>query len=76
MPTLKTLLGSDVMNFNITFLKILQKAELLHYTSRLFHSIITAGKKNNFEKVCFCLQERDLTFLDPSCSIKGAIFWN
>ena len=64
------------MNFGITLLKALQEAELRILTSNFFHSIITAGKKEFFQKVCFCLEKRDLTFLNTSCTIGGVIFWN
>ena len=45
------------MNFSITFLKTLQKAELLHSTSRFFHSVITAGKKEFMKKFAFILKK-------------------
>ena len=56
------------MKFSITFFKKIQEVELLHSTSKLLHSIITAGKKKNFEEVCFWkkdfLQYKECYFLE------------
>ena len=59
------------MNFRITVLKALQEAELRILTSILFHSIVTAEKKRIFEKNCFCLEKKDLTFFNTSRTIGG-----
>ena len=45
------------MNFSITLLKTLQEAELRILTSILFHSIVTAGKKEFFKKLVFVLKK-------------------
>ena len=45
--TVKSLHGSGLMTFGITFLKILQEVELLTLHIKVFLSIITAGKKES-----------------------------
>ena len=45
------------MNFDITLLTTLQKAELRILTSILVHSIITAGKKEFLKKFNFILKK-------------------
>ena len=37
--------------------------------SRLFHSVITGGNKESFEKIMSDLKTRDLVALRNSCSI-------
>ena len=62
LSTLNTWLGSGLVNFSITLLKKLQEAELRILTSRLFHSSITAGKKEFLKKFVFVLRKRILLF--------------
>ena len=54
------LLGSGLMNFSIRFLNIWHEEELRKLISRLFHSVITAGKKELLKKSVFASV---LTFL-------------
>ena len=49
---LKTLLDFVLIKFNKYFLKISKKAELQISRSRLFHSLITVGKKEVLKKLC------------------------
>ena len=48
---------SGLINFNIRLLNIWHKAKLRILISRLFHSAITAGKKDFFEKLAFTLKK-------------------
>ena len=62
------------MSFSVTFLKILQEAELLHSTSRLFFSIITPGKKIFLKKFVFALEKKGFDLFKYFYSIRGTIF--
>ena len=52
---LKTLQG--LINFIVTLLKTLQDVKLRILTSILFHSIMTAGKKEFLKKFVFVLKK-------------------
>ena len=51
------LFGSGLINFSIRFLNIWHEEELQILISRLFHSVITAGKKHFFKKLVFTLKK-------------------
>ena len=57
----------DLMNFKYCFFKTLPETEFRWILVwRLFRYVIIAEKKQVFDKVCFCLKQRDLNFLNIS----------
>ena len=51
------LFGSGLINFSIRFLNISHEQELQILMSRLFHSVITAGKKGFLKTLAFTLKK-------------------
>ena len=51
------LFSSGLINFSIRFLNVWHKEELRILISRLFHSALTAGKKEFFKKLVFTLKK-------------------
>ena len=56
------MLGEDLKNFRILFIKILKLSEFRIDLSRLFHLIITEGKKELLKRLC--LKGKRGIFLD------------
>ena len=57
------------MNFKSYFLNTLIEEEFRISTSRILHSVITAGKKGIFEKFLSDLKTQDFVALTTSSSI-------
>ena len=48
--------GSGLINFNSSFLNTLIREEFRVYISRLFHLVISAGRKGSLKKLCLILK--------------------
>ena len=62
LKQLYVVLGEDLKNFRILFIKILKLSEFRIDLSRLFHLIITEGKKELLKRLC--LKGKRGIFLD------------